>query len=45
MCYTIATNVQIHDRTNPYIDDAKKPLILFLEFFLIKDLYGEYALL
>ena len=45
MCHTIATNVQIHDRTNPYVDNAKKPLVLFLKLFLIKDLYGEDALL
>lgn len=43
--YTITTNVQIHDRTNLHVDHTEKPLILFLELLLIKNLYSQDAFL
>lgn len=42
---TITTNVDIKDRGQGNIDDAKKALILPLKALLIKDLDGNNALL
>ena len=43
--YTVTTDVQIHDGTDSYVDHTEKPLVLFLELFLIKDLYRQNAFL
>ena len=43
--YTITAYIQIHDGTDSHVDHAEESLILFFELFLIKDLYGQDALL
>jgi hypothetical protein len=41
---TVSTSIQVHDVAYSDIDDAEKPLILLLEFLLIKYLYGQNAI-
>lgn len=42
---TFATNIHIDDVPNPYVDHSQKSLVLLFKFLLVKDLYGEYAVL
>ena len=42
---TIASGVQVDDTPYPHVDDAQKALVLLLELLLVKDLYGQHAVL
>ncbi len=42
---TVSANVQLHDRSDPDVDDAQESLVFLLELLLIEDLHREDAIL